>query len=42
MRSQKQLNFLEKMHNGDGPYFNNQEKRVAGKEIDHAYMPVYI
>eukprot|EP00596_Hydrurales_sp_CCMP1899_P007409 CAMPEP_0119040700 /NCGR_PEP_ID=MMETSP1177-20130426/10713_1 /TAXON_ID=2985 /ORGANISM="Ochromonas sp, Strain CCMP1899" /LENGTH=182 /DNA_ID=CAMNT_0007006011 /DNA_START=129 /DNA_END=677 /DNA_ORIENTATION=- len=27
---QKQLGFLEKMHNGDGPYFNNQEKQFAG------------
>ena len=30
--SMKQLGYLEKMHPGDGPYFNNQaEKRVAGK-----------
>lgn len=30
------------MHNGDGPYFNNQEKQFAGKKVDHECLLVYM
>lgn len=39
----KQLAYLEKMHPGDGPYFNNQTtKRVAGAYAIAAMLDIAV